>query len=102
MRCVTGCHVQAVGGGAGGVAHTLSMHPLVAGGGAGGTPQPTVLQHHAGVGALPLGTPLGFLPVTNRGDNPPCNTLFIGNLSDQVGVGCVCMCVCGGGAQCLG
>ncbi len=29
-------------------------------------------------------TGLGFLPVSNRGDNPPCNTLFVGNLSDQV------------------
>ncbi|GFH21187.1 RRM domain-containing protein [Haematococcus lacustris] len=28
--------------------------------------------------------PVGFMPVSNRGDNPPCNTLFIGNLSDQV------------------
>lgn len=33
---------------------------------------------------LPMPAPLGFLPVTNRGDNAPCNTLFIGNLSDQV------------------
>lgn len=38
----------------------------------------------AGVHGLPLGGALGFLPVTNRGDNPPCNTLFIGNLSDTV------------------
>ncbi|KAL6753888.1 hypothetical protein V8C86DRAFT_1792373 [Haematococcus lacustris] len=33
--------------------------------------------------AAALGT-VGFMPVSNRGDNPPCNTLFIGNLSDQV------------------
>lgn len=32
------------------------------------------------------GNALGYAPVTNRGDNPPCNTLFIGNLSDQVRV----------------
>uniref|UniRef100_A0A7S0S4L0 RRM domain-containing protein n=1 Tax=Chlamydomonas leiostraca TaxID=1034604 RepID=A0A7S0S4L0_9CHLO len=38
----------------------------------------------ASVSGLPLGGALGFLPVTNRGDNPPCNTLFIGNLSDTV------------------
>lgn len=42
----------------------------------------------ANTGGLPLGGALGFLPVTNRGDNPPCNTLFIGNLSDTV---CVCV-----------
>jgi hypothetical protein len=27
---------------------------------------------------------LGFAPVTNLNDNPPCNTLFIGNLCDEV------------------
>jgi hypothetical protein len=26
--------------------------------------------------------PLGYAPVSNTKDNPPCNTLFIGNLSD--------------------
>eukprot|EP00195_Chlamydomonas_chlamydogama_P000826 CAMPEP_0202920456 /NCGR_PEP_ID=MMETSP1392-20130828/76866_1 /ASSEMBLY_ACC=CAM_ASM_000868 /TAXON_ID=225041 /ORGANISM="Chlamydomonas chlamydogama, Strain SAG 11-48b" /LENGTH=392 /DNA_ID=CAMNT_0049613953 /DNA_START=522 /DNA_END=1700 /DNA_ORIENTATION=- len=29
-------------------------------------------------------SPMGYAPVTNKGDNPPCNTLFIGNLSDNV------------------
>lgn len=29
-------------------------------------------------------TPQGYAPVTNNRDNPPCNTLFIGNLSDTV------------------
>jgi len=33
-----------------------------------------------------MGGGLGFMPVSNRGDNPPCNTLFVGNLSDTVGV----------------
>ncbi|KAF5836308.1 hypothetical protein DUNSADRAFT_6138 [Dunaliella salina] len=35
-------------------------------------------------GMIGLGGSMGFLPVTNRGDNPPCNTLFVGNLSDTV------------------
>eukprot|EP00967_Tisochrysis_lutea_P078040 scaffold106090_cov16-Tisochrysis_lutea.AAC.1 len=35
-------------------------------------------------GMIGLGGTMGFLPVTNRGDNPPCNTLFVGNLSDTV------------------
>lgn len=26
----------------------------------------------------------GFAEVTNVGDNPPCSTLFVGNLSDEV------------------
>lgn len=30
------------------------------------------------------GLPFGFAPVTNRFDNAPCNTLFIGNLGDGV------------------
>lgn len=28
--------------------------------------------------------PRGYAPITNTKDNPPCNTLFIGNLGDQV------------------
>ena len=28
--------------------------------------------------------PQGYAPVSNIGDNAPCNTLFIGNLSDSV------------------
>ena len=28
--------------------------------------------------------PTGFAPVTNIGDNPPCSTLFVGNLGDAV------------------
>jgi RNA recognition motif-containing protein len=28
--------------------------------------------------------PSTFSPVTNHRDNPPCNTLFIGNLGDAV------------------
>lgn len=35
--------------------------------------------------AAPVTTsPQGFAPVTNTKDNPPCNTLFIGNLGDMV------------------
>ncbi len=28
--------------------------------------------------------PIGYAPVSNTKDNPPCNTLFAGNLSDTV------------------
>lgn len=28
--------------------------------------------------------PRGYAPITNTKDNPPCNTLFIGNLGDGV------------------
>lgn len=28
--------------------------------------------------------PTGFAPVTNLGDNPPCSTLFVGNLGDNI------------------
>ena len=28
--------------------------------------------------------PQGFAPVSNLGDNPPCSTLFVGNLGDNV------------------
>lgn len=27
---------------------------------------------------------MGYAPVSNTRDNPPCNTLFIGNLGDAV------------------
>lgn len=27
---------------------------------------------------------MGYAPVSNTRDNPPCNTLFIGNLGDNV------------------
>jgi hypothetical protein len=30
------------------------------------------------------GGPVGYAPVSNARDNPPCNTLFIGNLGDAV------------------
>lgn len=30
------------------------------------------------------GGPVGYAPVSNTRDNPPCNTLFIGNLGDAV------------------
>lgn len=52
-------------------------------------------QHHhpaaaaAAAAAHMMGSPqalpvTGFAPVTNKYDNPPCNTLFIGNLGDNV------------------
>jgi hypothetical protein len=28
--------------------------------------------------------PRGYAPISNTKDNPPCNTLFIGNLGDSV------------------
>lgn len=49
---------------------------------AGGAP---LMPLPGGYGA-PL-QPQGYAPVTNVGDNPPCNTLFIGNLSDTVDEG---------------
>lgn len=33
---------------------------------------------------LPTLQPRGYAPITNTKDNPPCNTLFIGNLGDGV------------------
>jgi len=33
---------------------------------------------------VPPTQPRGYMPVTNTKDNPPCNTLFIGNLGDAV------------------
>lgn len=30
------------------------------------------------------GGPVGYAPVSNTRDNPPCNTLFVGNLGDAV------------------
>lgn len=32
----------------------------------------------------PLAAPAGYAPVQNSKDNPPCNTLFIGNLGDDI------------------
>jgi hypothetical protein len=32
----------------------------------------------------PPGKPIGYAPVSNVKDNPPCNTLFVGNLGDTV------------------
>lgn len=45
------------------------------GGGAGGS---------QGGGSSAGGGPVGYAPVSNTRDNPPCNTLFIGNLGDNV------------------
>ena len=39
-------------------------------------------------GAPPApGRPVGYAPVSNVKDNPPCNTLFVGNLGDTVDEG---------------
>ncbi|KXZ46573.1 hypothetical protein GPECTOR_42g782 [Gonium pectorale] len=64
---------------------TAALH--AAGGAAGGTLLPApggagaMAAQHAGLVTVPL---VGFGPITNRHDNPPCNTLFIGNLGDGV------------------
>lgn len=72
------------------------MSPTGAGGVPGGAPPPPGAG--AALFASPLGSPAGvlpmhvapplrpqsFSPVTNLRDNPPCNTLFIGNLGDNV------------------
>ena len=33
------------------------------------------------------GRPVGYAPINNTKDNPPCNTLFVGNLGDNVDEG---------------
>jgi hypothetical protein len=43
--------------------------------------QPSLLL---AAGIRPQMPQIGFAPVTNTRDNPPCNTLFIGNLGDNV------------------
>nr|XP_024363552.1 RNA-binding protein with multiple splicing-like isoform X3 [Physcomitrium patens] len=50
-----------------------------------GLPQPQYDQYGAYVAPQPLPiTPSGYAPVQNTKDNPPCNTLFIGNLGEAV------------------
>ncbi|KAG2423352.1 hypothetical protein HXX76_015400 [Chlamydomonas incerta] len=68
--------------------------------------RPAAVHHHGGGGGTLLPAPgqagamaashaglinptpvAGFGPVTNKFDNPPCNTLFIGNLGDTVDEG---------------
>ncbi|KAI8464985.1 MAG: hypothetical protein J3K34DRAFT_388206 [Monoraphidium minutum] len=56
-----------------GAAAALFASPL-------GSPTGMLPLHHLG-GPL---RPQGFSPVTNLRDNPPCNTLFIGNLGDNI------------------
>ncbi|XP_072993581.1 cell wall integrity protein scw1 [Typha latifolia] len=46
----------------------------------GGYPVPTV----AIPSPAPVPAPSGYAPVQNMKDNPPCNTLFIGNLGENV------------------
>jgi hypothetical protein len=38
----------------------------------------------SGGGSSAGGGPVGYAPVSNQRDNPPCNTLFVGNLGDAV------------------
>ena len=38
----------------------------------------------SGGGSSAGGGPVGYAPVSNTRDNPPCNTLFVGNLGDAV------------------
>lgn len=45
-------------------------------------PPPIAFQTTAGPSIL--SSPRAYAPVKNVKDNPPCNTLFIGNLGDQV------------------
>jgi hypothetical protein len=77
--------------GNGGNAGSGGLHPLAAAAAglpgqvntnSGATTTTTVLT--GSTATIPALGPVGFLPVANRNDNPPCNTLFIGNLSDQV------------------
>ncbi|KAG2428385.1 hypothetical protein HYH02_014401 [Chlamydomonas schloesseri] len=84
--------------------HTFTTGPLLASTLA--ALRPAAVHHHAGSGATLLPAPgqagamaashaglinptpvAGFGPVTNKFDNPPCNTLFIGNLGDTVDEG---------------
>jgi hypothetical protein len=48
-----------------------------------GAPAPFPGAPFAG-GVPPPVQPAGFAPVTNANDNPPCSTLFVGNLGDSV------------------
>lgn len=44
---------------------------------------PGAAAPYAGAVAGPV-QPAGFAPVTNANDNPPCSTLFVGNLGDNI------------------
>ena len=48
---------------------------------AGSLASPTGAPAAAGAAAA---SPLAYTPVTNTRDNPPCSTLFVGNLGDTV------------------
>jgi hypothetical protein len=77
-----------MGLGSGGNPGGSGLHPLAAAAaglpGQMGTGSTTTTVLTGSTATLPALGPVGFLPVANRNDNPPCNTLFIGNLSDQV------------------
>ena len=56
-------------------------------------PAPAPFAHagYGGLAAAPAAVvavqpvqPRGYAPISNTKDNPPCNTLFIGNLGDSV------------------
>lgn len=57
--------------------------PGVAGPGS-GAPSNTTTYMASGTAGAPPVAPKGFAEVSNVGDNPPCTTLFVGNLSDDV------------------
>ncbi|KAK3018310.1 hypothetical protein RJ639_002928, partial [Escallonia herrerae] len=48
----------------------------------GGYPVPPVAMHAPP--PAPVQAPSSFVPVQNTKDNPPCNTLFIGNLGENI------------------
>jgi hypothetical protein len=52
----------------------------------GGAPVGMVLAAPSAAAApgVPPMQPRGYAPISNTKDNPPCNTLFIGNLGDTV------------------
>ncbi|KXZ54722.1 hypothetical protein GPECTOR_4g790 [Gonium pectorale] len=59
------------------------------GGGMGLLPPPgqASLMANQYAGLVNTNAAVGYGPITNRNDNPPCNTLFVGNLTDTVDEG---------------
>lgn len=64
-----------------------AKRPRVAGGYSGASTMPGAT--YMPPAALPTapGRPVAYVPINNTKDNPPCNTLFIGNLGDNVDEG---------------
>ncbi|KAK9820013.1 hypothetical protein WJX72_005117 [[Myrmecia] bisecta] len=66
--------------------HEYNGYPAPAAAGAyaaPGAPAAAASYYPPAAAAAPAG-PRGYAPVSNTKDNPPCNTLFIGNLGDTV------------------